>query len=211
MSGVSVWVAGNGGHATVTAEAWSAGGGQVAGFVDRAEAQRAASGRHVITEDEFFGARSPADHTAAMLFGIGCVSVSPHRMDVARKLLSRGACFHTVIHPRATVSPAATVEDGTVVLAGAIAAAGAQVGRFCILNHNAVVDHDAFVEEGVHVAPGAILGGEVVVGAGSMVGAGAVIKQGVRLGAEVMVGAGAVVLRDVPARTRVAGSPARTI
>lgn len=43
------------------------------------------------------------------------------------------------------------------------------------------------------------------------VGSGAVILAGVTVGEEAIVGAGAVVTKDVPARTIVAGNPARVI
>jgi UDP-2-acetamido-3-amino-2,3-dideoxy-glucuronate N-acetyltransferase len=43
------------------------------------------------------------------------------------------------------------------------------------------------------------------------IGSGAVILAGIRIGGEALVGAGAVVTRDVPARTIVAGNPAREI
>ncbi len=43
------------------------------------------------------------------------------------------------------------------------------------------------------------------------IGSGAVILCGVRIGEEAVVGAGAVVTKDVPARTVVAGNPARVL
>ncbi|WP_304440363.1 MULTISPECIES: DapH/DapD/GlmU-related protein [Mycobacteriaceae] len=49
------------------------------------------------------------------------------------------------------------------------------------------------------------------VGRNVWIGASALIMQGVTVGADAVVGAGAVVTRDVPARTLVAGVPARVI
>ena len=49
------------------------------------------------------------------------------------------------------------------------------------------------------------------VGARASIGTGAVILGGITIGEAAVVGAGAVVTRDVPARTIVAGNPARVI
>jgi acetyltransferase-like isoleucine patch superfamily enzyme len=46
---------------------------------------------------------------------------------------------------------------------------------------------------------------------GARIGGGAVLLPGIEVGEEAFVGAGAVVLKDVPARALVVGSPARQI
>ncbi len=46
---------------------------------------------------------------------------------------------------------------------------------------------------------------------GARVGGGAILCPGVEIGEEAFVGAGAIVVRDVPARKVVVGSPARAI
>lgn len=51
----------------------------------------------------------------------------------------------------------------------------------------------------------------VAIGDRVFIGANAVVNMGVTIGDEAVVGAGAVVTRDVPARTVVAGVPARPV
>jgi len=53
--------------------------------------------------------------------------------------------------------------------------------------------------------------GRVAIGARVFIGAHAVVLPGVTVGDEAVVGAGSVVCADVPARTVVAGNPARSI
>ncbi|ACQ79442.1 acetyltransferase, putative [Beutenbergia cavernae DSM 12333] len=51
----------------------------------------------------------------------------------------------------------------------------------------------------------------VTIGDRVFLGAGAVVNMGVTIGDEAVIGAGAVVTKDVPARTVVAGVPARRV
>ena len=114
-------------------------------------------------------------------------------------------------HPSAIVSPSAIIGASSVVMPGVVVNVNSRIGRHCILNTACSLDHDNVLEDGVHICPGVRSAGTVHFGARSFIGTGASLIPNVTVGRDAVVGAGAVVVRDVPARARVAGNPARAI
>ena len=143
--------------------------------------------------------------------GVGGVGASEGRRAAFERLLAEGFELPPIVHASASVSPWARLGRGVQVLAAAVVNAEANLGDGAIVNTGAIVEHDCHVGAHAHVAPGARLAGLVSVGAGAHVGIGAVLIEAVQVGEDALVGAGAVVLRDVPADSRVAGVPARTL
>jgi UDP-2-acetamido-3-amino-2,3-dideoxy-glucuronate N-acetyltransferase len=125
------------------------------------------------------------------------------------------------------------IGDGTKIGSFVEIQKGAFVGRNC------KVSSHTFICEGVTIADEVFIGHGVIfindkyprattadgslqsdadwkvvetnVGRGASLGSGATILCGVTIGEEAIVGAGAVVTQDVPARTSVAGNPARVL
>lgn len=108
---------------------------------------------------------------------------------------------------------------GKLQLGYGYANAGAQIRcmeHICIGNHCAIGRNVMIMDFDAHeitysdgrknrvTAP-------VVIGKHVWIGAGATILKGVTIGDHAVIGAGAVVTKDVPARTIVAGNPARVI
>ena len=125
------------------------------------------------------------------------------------------------------------IGDGTKIGSFVEIQKGAVVGRNC------KVSSHTFICEGVTIADEVFIGHGVIfindkyprattadgslqsdadwqvvktnVERGASIGSGATILCGVTIGEEAIVGAGAVVTQDVPARTSVAGNPARVL
>jgi sugar O-acyltransferase (sialic acid O-acetyltransferase NeuD family) len=142
-----------------------------------------------------------------------CVTIgNPHgraRLRLHEKLVGAGLQPVSAIHPTAWIAENAQVGEGAQVMAGAIICAEARVGRQCIINTRASVDHEDVLADGVELGPGATLCGLVQVGTGGWICAGATVLPRIRIGDDAIVGAGSVVIRDVPAKTKVVGVPAR--
>jgi UDP-perosamine 4-acetyltransferase len=203
---------GAGTHARSVLEAIrSAGRFDVVALADD-DASRAGSellGFPVVAADEV--ERLRAEGVAHAFAGVGGVGSSTARRQVFERLLAAGFELPPIVHASAVVSSWAELGRGAQVLAGAIVNAGTVVEDDVILNTGAIVDHDCRIGAHAHVGPGARLAGLVTVGEEAHVGIGAVAIERIEIGAGALVAAGAVVVRDVPAGTRVAGVPARSM
>lgn len=145
-----------------------------------------------------------------LLFAIAVGGVrGADRVELFNRMKRHGLRPHTIVHRTAFVAADASLGEGCQVLAQAAVCTHARLGDAVIVNTAASIDHDCVIGEGAHIAPGARLAGEVVVGPRAFVGIGAVVLPRLRIGEDAIIGAGTVVTRDVPARTTVAGNPAR--
>jgi sugar O-acyltransferase (sialic acid O-acetyltransferase NeuD family) len=204
-----VIIVGAGGHGRVIADALSASGVVVVGFVDSDEAKHGTvvAGLPVLGDESALAAF--ADGSVELANGIGSVADLTLRKTVYERLVAGGYRFITVRHPRAIVSAGAFVERGAQLLAGAIVQTDARVGENTIVNTGAIVEHDCVIGRHCHLAPRCVLSGGVSVGDESHIGVGATAVQGVVIGARAFLAAGAVVVGNVPAGCRVQGMPAK--
>lgn len=145
---------------------------------------------------------------AYFVVGLGGAGNNRPRVRLFEFALTNGLKPFTVRHPTAIVSSRVKIGSGCQLLPGCIINAGVELGINTIINSGAIVEHDCIISDHVHIATGARLAGTIYVGKGAHVGVGASIRQGVQIGEYAIVGAGAVVVKDVPANTIVAGTPA---
>ena len=123
------------------------------------------------------------------------------------------------IEPGAIIRDQVHIGDNAVIMMGASINIGASIGEKTMIDMNAVLGGRATVGKNCHIGAGSVLAGvieppsasPVVIEDNVLVGANAVILEGVRVGEGAVVAAGAIVVEDVPARTVVAGVPARVI
>ena len=136
---------------------------------------------------------------------------SPRRDAFVELMRERGFTFATVLHPRATISRHATIGPGCFVGAGAIVAARVTLREHVVVNRGANIGPDTDIGPCTTIGPGAVLDGAASIGSGAYIGVGAVIRAHITIGHGAVVAAGAVVVKPVPGRTLVTGSPARSV
>jgi sugar O-acyltransferase (sialic acid O-acetyltransferase NeuD family) len=208
MQSEPVVLIGAGGHAKMVIEACrSASTWRLIACMDREPRSTKLLGVDVIDESET--AIEQAIEAGQWFFvAIGENAV---RGRVSHALAARGAKFATVIAASAYVSRSATVGPGTVIMPNAAIGAATTIGSGCIINTSASIDHDGQIESFAHIAPGTHIAGNVRVGAGAMLGIGCSVIPGIEIGEWAMVGAGSTLIRNIPARSKWVGSPARCI
>ena len=193
---------GAGGHGLVAADAATASGWRVEGFVDDNASTTSIAGRPL------WHRLADATPGAAVFVAIGDNAARLRILDALRE---GGTTIASVLHPSAVVSPTAAIAPGVFVGPLAVVNALATLERGAVVNSGAIVEHHNRVGVCAHVAPGATLAGGVVVGDLALVGAGSSVRPRVRIGARATVGAGSAVISDVADDATVAGVPAKPL
>ena len=204
-------IIGAGDHARVVLEGLRSSGTEVTAFVQptsEMDVGQEVAGLRVVGSLDQPDAWMSTTGAAEFIVAIGSNSARAAAFDRACSL---GLKPIRMIHPSAVLLAGAEVGPGSQVCAGAVVGVDAQLGTDVIVNTMASVDHDAVIGDHAFIAPGVHLAGRVGIGAGTHVGIGATIIEGVRIGPASTIAAGAVVIADVPAGTRVAGVPARSM
>jgi acetyltransferase-like isoleucine patch superfamily enzyme len=131
-----------------------------------------------------------------------------------------------IVGDQACVRERCRIGDDVVLGRGSLVENDTSVGASTKIQAHAYITAYSLLEENVFIAPCVITTNDNFMGRtekrhelmqgptirrGARVGGGAVLLPGIEVGEEAFVGAGAVVLRDVPARAVVVGSPARQI
>ena len=131
-----------------------------------------------------------------------------------------------VVGDQACVRERCTIGDDVVIGRGTLIENDTSVGALTKIQAHAYITAYSLLEENVFIAPCVITTNDNFMGRtekrhelvkgptirrGARVGGGALLLPGIEVGEEAFIGAGALVLRDVPARAVMVGSPARQI
>ena len=117
-----------------------------------------------------------------------------------------------------------TIGEGTKI-AKFVEIGGSKIGKSCKIEPFAFIPPGSVIEDYVFIGPHVCLTNDkypnllqadwkespVRIRYGARIGAGSVILPGVTVGREAIVGAGSVVTKNVPAKAKVYGNPARIV
>ena len=131
-----------------------------------------------------------------------------------------------IVGDQACVRERCTIGDDVVIGRGSLVENDTSIGKLTKIQAHAYITAYSLLEETVFIAPcGSTTNAHYMgrtetrparvtgptIRRGARVGGGSVLLPGIEIGEEAFIGAGAVVLRDVPPRAVMVGSPARRI
>jgi acetyltransferase-like isoleucine patch superfamily enzyme len=131
-----------------------------------------------------------------------------------------------IVGDQACVRERVEIDDDVVVGRGSLVENDTTIGTLTKIQAHAYVTAYSTLEDNVFIAPCVTTTNDNFMGRterrrelmkgptirrGARIGGGAVLLPGIEIGEEAFVGAGAIVIRDVPERAVVVGSPARRI
>jgi acetyltransferase-like isoleucine patch superfamily enzyme len=131
-----------------------------------------------------------------------------------------------IVGDQACVRERCSIGDDVVIGRGSLVENDTSVGALTKIQAHAYITAYSLLEDNVFIAPCVITTNDNYMGRtekrhelikgptirrGARVGGGSVLLPGIEIGEEAFIGAGAVVLRDVPPRAVMVGSPARQI
>lgn len=134
--------------------------------------------------------------------------VNYHRIELGHRVRLDGG---TVPIELVSIGGPITIGDGSFVNYGASISAhsGVSIGRDVLIGNYAMIMDSDYHDLHDRTKPG--LTAPIVLEDDCWIGARAIVLKGVRVGRGAVVAAGSVVTKDVPARTLVAGMPAKVV
>lgn len=136
-------------------------------------------------------------------------AISRHRL--IRSLGIPEERWATIRHPAAHIARDVQIGAGTYIGPGVVIEPGARIGSHCCLRGGSYVSHDTSVGDFSFIGPNATLLGNIRLGDGVHIGANAACREEISIGEYAVVGLAAAIVENVPARTIVAGNPARVL
>jgi sugar O-acyltransferase (sialic acid O-acetyltransferase NeuD family) len=130
------------------------------------------------------------------------------RKEIVQKI-PKEMRFTNVIHPSVHIPKFVTLGKDIIIGPNVSIGNRTKIGNHVIINRGSTIGHDVEISDFVTISPGVNLGGRVRIRENVYIGMGANIFPSVFVGPDSVIGAGSVVTRNVPAKVKTFGMPAR--
>jgi len=128
------------------------------------------------------------------------------------KILAKGGCFTSLIHPTAILDISIhTIKRGTIIRANAVVGCDVSIGEFVTIQPFAFIGHDSNIGAYCQINGHTFMGGFSKLGEGATLHTGAKLLSNKKIGEWAIIGAGGVVLHNIPAEVTAVGVPVRMI
>ncbi|WP_274306972.1 acetyltransferase [Solibacillus daqui] len=145
----------------------------------------------------------------SIALGIGSPEVKESIVNKLKK--NKDIEYPNLIHPNVYISKYNSIGKGNIICEGNILTTNITINNFVTLNLNCSIGHDVEINDFVTILPKASISGNVKLESKVNFGTHATVIQGLIIGKESIVGAGSVIIRDVPGKSTVVGTPAKQV
>ena len=176
---------------------------EIAGFLDNnTEALKG-----VECDYEVVGRNSDWEPKEGEVFAMAIADPAAKQLR-SQEMKAKGAVFPAIIHPTAQITQFSRYGEGLIMFPYSKLSVNSEVGDFVTI-FSSGVGHDVFIDDYSTLSGMSSILRNVRIGKRVFVGANVAIAQDVTVGDDAYLGIGSVVLKDVPAKMKTFGNPAR--
>jgi sugar O-acyltransferase (sialic acid O-acetyltransferase NeuD family) len=139
------------------------------------------------------------------------VSNVKRKLEITKRLTSKGANFINLIHSTARVVETAKLGKGCIIGPFVSVGANANIGDFCLLQTGVIVGHDVEVGNNCRLDNYAILIAGVKIKQNTTIHSNSVVNANIVIEEGAIVGACSFVIRNVKSGSTVYGNPAKIL
>lgn len=135
------------------------------------------------------------------------------RTELYNRIIAKGGCVPTLIHPTATVSKRSQIGNGVIIMPHSIVQADVTIEDNTIITLNSTVSHSSTIGNNCFISGHNLIGAYVNIGDGCWIGQSCLIVSGEvnSIGEKSVLGAGSVLRNDMRPGCLYLGNPARLV